>query len=153
MKNSDSISSVALFALGLGFVGGGLKSGIGQLNTPGAGFFPMVMGVVMSVMSAALFVQSRLRRAQDRPEVSLWLKPGSWRKIAMSLVSLVFTMAALDSLGYIATTFLFILSLFKWVSAKRWPISLLMAFLLSAGSYLLFKTGLGVSLPMGLIKF
>jgi len=153
VKNSDSISSAALFALGLGFVGGGLKCGIGQLNAPGAGFFPMVMGVVMSVMSAALFVQSRLRRAQERPEASFWLKPGSWRKIAMSLAALVFYMAALDFLGYLATTFLFILSLFKWVSAKRWPVSVLMAFILSAGSYLLFKTCLGVSVPLGLIKF
>jgi putative tricarboxylic transport membrane protein len=152
VKSYDSVSSVVLFVVGLGFIAGGLKGGIGPLNSPGAGFFPTIMGGIMCLLSMALFVKTI--RQKDRPgqKERFWLRTGSWRKILLSLLSLVFYMFALDHLGYIVTTFLFILSLFKWVSAKKWATSVLAAIIVSLGSYLLFKTGLGVSLPMGLIK-
>jgi len=142
-----------MLLVGLCFIAGGLKCGLGQLTSPGAGFFPLLTGGVMSLLSAALFVKSILHRERAGQEEGFWLRPGSSRKVLFALACLVFYLLALDFLGYIVTTFIFILSLFLWISAKRWTTSLLAALILSAGSYLLFKTGLGVSLPLGLIKF
>jgi putative tricarboxylic transport membrane protein len=142
-----------MLVVGFGFVAGGLRCGLGQLTSPGAGFFPLLTGSVMSLLSAALLVKSILQRDRTGQEESFWLRPGSSRKVLAALACLVFYLLALDFLGYIVTTFVFILSLFRWINGKRWTTSLLAALILSAGSYLLFKTGLGVSLPMGVIKF
>jgi putative tricarboxylic transport membrane protein len=152
VKSNDLVSSIVMLVVGLGFIGGGLKCGIGPLNSPDAGFFPTMMGGIMCLLSMALFVKTLLQHDQSGQKERFWLRTGSWKKILISLLSLVFYMLTLDHLGYIVTTFLFILSLFKWVSAKKWATSVLAAIILSLGSYLLFKTGLGVSLPMGFIK-
>jgi putative tricarboxylic transport membrane protein len=142
-----------MLVLGLCFIAGGLRCGLGQLTSPGAGFFPLLTGSVMSLLSAALLMKSILNRDRAGQRENFWLRPASSRKVLFALACLVFYLIALDFLGYIVTTFIFILSLFRWISGKRWTTSLLAALILSVGSYLLFKTGLGVSLPPGMIKF
>lgn len=152
VKSSDLVSSLVLFAVGLGFIVGGVKYGIGPLNSPDAGFFPIVLGAGLSLLSTALFVKTLLGKKQPQQKQRFWIKAGSWRKILLSMLALVFYLLSLDHLGYIITTFLFVFFLLKWVSAKKWMPSVITAFILSLGSYVLFKTGLGVSLPMGLIN-
>ena len=153
MKNKDLVSSSVMLIVGLCFIGGGVKCGIGHLTSPGAGFFPLLVGSIMSLLSVALLIESKLHPDQAEQKESFWIRPGSSRKVLLALACLVFYLFALDFLGYIVTTFIFILSLFRWISAKKWTTSVLVALILSAGSYLLFKTGLGVSLPVGVIKF
>ena len=84
---------------------------------------------------------------------SFWKQKGSWVKILPSLLSLVFYLAFLDFLGYLLTTSLFILFLLKFVGKKGWGASILMALIVSASSYALFRMGLGVLLPRGFIPF
>lgn len=153
MKNRDLVSSSVMLVVGLCFIAGGLRCSLGQLTSPGAGFFPLLTGGVLSLLSAVLLVKSILHPDRAGQREDFWLRPASSRKVLNALACLVFYLIALDFLGYIVTTFIFILSLFRWISAKRWTTSLLAALILSMGSYLLFKTGLGVSLPPGVIKF
>ncbi len=82
-----------------------------------------------------------------------WKEKSSWVKISLALLSLIFYMIFLDFLGYIATTIIFVFFLLKFVGKKGWGISIVMAVLVSLGSYALFKMALGVSLPRGLIKW
>jgi putative tricarboxylic transport membrane protein len=152
VKKNDSLSSLGVFLVGLVFIAEGLKVGLGQFNAPGAGFFPAMVGGLLSLLSIALFVISFSKKNEQQEKRSFWREKGSWKKIALSLLSLVFYLLFLNFLGYLLTTFLFTLSLLKWVSRKGWGPSLLTAFLLSLGSYALFKMGMGVSLPMGLIR-
>lgn len=152
MRNSDSWSSLVWLLVGLGFIAGGLRMGIGPLNAPGPGFFPALIGGVFSLLSMALFITTFLAKGQPSEERSFWKEKKSWRKVLLSLLSLVFYLISLDYLGYRITTFLFILFLLKFVGKRRWGSSILIALLVSWASYAVFKTGLGVSLPKGLIK-
>lgn len=150
VRNNDSMTSLFCLCLGLVFIGGGLKMGLGPLNAPGPGFFPAVIGGVLSSLSAALFVTAS--RKKGFPERGSFWKPGGSRvKVFSSLLSLFFYLAFLDSLGYLLTTGLFILFLLKFVGKKGWVASILMAVIASLGSYAMFKMGLGVLLPKGLI--
>jgi putative tricarboxylic transport membrane protein len=126
--------------------------GLGPLNAPGPGFFPAVIGGVFSSLSAALFVTAARRKGPSEKK-SFWKQEGSWVKIFPSLLSLVFYLAFLDFLGYLLTTSLFIFFLLKFVGRKGWGASILMALIVSASSYALFRTGLGVLLPRGLIHW
>jgi len=152
VKSTDSVSSLFCLGLGLVFIGGGLKMGLGPLNAPGPGFFPAVIGGVLSSLSAALFVAAS-RKKNPSEKGRFWKQEGSWAKILPSLLSLVFYLAFLDILGYLLTTSLFILFLLKFVGRKGWGASILMALIVSASSYALFRMGLGVLLPRGFLSF
>jgi putative tricarboxylic transport membrane protein len=152
VRNNDSVSGLFCLCLGLVFMGGGLKMGLGPWNAPGPGFFPAVIGAILSSLSGVLLVTAS--RKKGTPESgSFWKRKGSWRKILPSLLSLFFYLAFLDFLGYLLTTGLFILFLLKFVGKKRWGASILMAVIASAGSYALFRMGLGVLLPRGFLSF
>jgi putative tricarboxylic transport membrane protein len=152
VRNHDFQSSLFCLCLGLLFMGGGVRMGLGPLNAPGPGFFPAVIGGVLSSLSAALLVTAARRQGPSEKK-SFWKQEGSWAKILPSLLSLVFYLAFLDILGYLLTTSLFILFLLKFVGRKGWGASILMALIVSASSYALFRMGLGVLLPRGFISF
>jgi putative tricarboxylic transport membrane protein len=152
VRNNDFQSSLFCLCLGLVFLGGGVKMGLGPLNAPGPGFFPAVIGGVLSSLSVSLFVTAARRKGPSEKE-SFWKQEGSWVKIVPSLLSLVFYLAFLDFLGYLLTTGLFILFLLKFVGKKGWGASILMAVIVSVGSYAMFRMGLGVLLPKGLIHW
>jgi putative tricarboxylic transport membrane protein len=153
VRNDDSLSSLVWLLVGLGFIAGGVKMGIGPLNAPGPGFFPTVIGGIFSLLSVALFITASSKKNPIPDQGSFWKEKKNWKKVSLALFSLIFYLIFLNYLGYILTTFLFLLSLLKFVGKRRWGSSILTAIVVSLGSYVIFKVGLGVSLPKGLVKF
>ena len=153
MRNYDLGSGLLCLFIGLGFIAGGVKMGLGPLNVPGAGFFPTVIGGILSALSAALLINAAFGKNRAMDKQRFWKEKSSWVKVSRALLSLIFYMIFLDFLGYIATTIIFVVFLLKFVGKKRWGTSIVMAVLVSLGSYALFKMALGVSLPRGLIKW
>ena len=86
MRKNDSVSSLFCLCLGLVFMGGGVKMGLGPLNAPGPGFFPAVLGGVLSSLSTVLFVTAARRKGLSE-KGRFWKQEGSWRKILPSLLS------------------------------------------------------------------
>jgi putative tricarboxylic transport membrane protein len=152
MRRNDIYSSLVWLLVGVGFIWGGLKMEIGPLDGPGPGFFPTIIGGVLSLLSLALFLTTSWGENQLSVKGSFWKEQRSWVKVSLSLFSLVFYLIALNYLGYILTTFLFILYLLKFVGKRGWGGSLLIAIIASLGSFAVFKTALGVLLPRGLIN-
>jgi putative tricarboxylic transport membrane protein len=138
--------------VGVGFIWGGLKMEIAPLDAPGPGFFPTMIGGVFSLLSLALFINTSLSENQLQEKGRFWKEEKSWVKVFLSLFSLVFYLIALNYLGYILTTFLFVLYLLRFVGKRGWGRSLLIAIIVSLGSFAVFKTALGVLLPRGLIN-
>jgi putative tricarboxylic transport membrane protein len=153
VRNYDLGSGLLCLFIGLGFVAGGVKMGLGPLNAPGAGFFPTVIGGIFSVLSVALLITTALGKKPAIEKKHFWKEENSWVKVSLALFSLIFYMIFLEYLGYIATTSLFVFFLLKFVGRKSWGVSIVMAVLVSLASYALFKMALGVSLPRGLMQW
>jgi putative tricarboxylic transport membrane protein len=153
VRNYDLGSGLLCLFIGLGFVMGGVKMGLGPLNTPGAGFFPAVIGGIFSALSIALLITTFIGKIRAGEKQRFWKEKNSWVKISLALLSLIFYMLFLESLGYIITTVIFVFFLLKFVGKKGWRISIVMAVLVSLSSYALFKMALGVSLPRGLMQW
>ncbi len=81
-----------------------------------------------------------------------WKEERSWQKVLFSLLGLIFYLIFLNYLGYMVTTFLFIIYLLKFIGRKGWGPSILLAILIAASSYVFFRIGLAVPLPRGMIK-
>jgi hypothetical protein len=151
MKIYDWVSGLLCLCVGLAFVAGGVRMGLGPLDAPGSGFFPTMIGGILSALSLAMLTATALGKMQAMEPRPFWKESNSWVKVSLVVLSLIFYMAALEYLGYIATTIVFILFLLRFVGKKSWGISLAMALLVSLGSYALFKMALGVYLPRGWI--
>ena len=149
MKIYDWLSGLLCLIVGLAFVAGGVRMGLGPLDAPGSGFFPTMIGGILSALSLALLTATALGKMQAMEPRPFWKESNSWVKVSLVVLSLIFYMAALEYLGYIATTIVFILFLLRFVGKKSWGISLAMALLVSLGSYAPFKIALGVYLPRG----
>ncbi len=152
LRNTDLSSSVFLMAVGLAFLLGGVQLGMGHLHEPGPGFFPLLIGGVVVLLSLLQFIGSYPDRAGFPKQVGFWKEKESWKRISSSLFSLVLYLLFLDHLGYIVTTFPFLLYLIKFTGKKGWASSILIAALASLISYLLFKVGMEVPLPRGIFK-
>lgn len=151
MKIYDLLSSLLWLVIGLAFLAGGVRMGLGPIHSPGAGYFPAVIGAILSLLSLGLFIKAALEKGPLSERHPFWKEADSWKKVSLVVGSLIFYMAFLEFLGYLATTVLFIFFLLKVVGKKSWPVSITMAVLVSLGSYALFKMALGVYLPKGLI--
>ncbi|MCU0595671.1 MAG: tripartite tricarboxylate transporter TctB family protein [Desulfobacterota bacterium] len=147
-KRRDQISSLFWLFVGLGFASGGMHYGFGSWREPGAGFLPLLFGVLLAFMSLLLFI-AKLKSTSETGANPFWLQGGSWATILLTFLSLVAYMALLKPAGFIVTTFLFILFLMKGISSKSWRASLIMAFSFSLLGYGLFSLLLGVLLPTG----
>ncbi|HHW01411.1 MAG TPA: tripartite tricarboxylate transporter TctB family protein [Thermoanaerobacterales bacterium] len=109
--------------------------------------FPMFIGIVQFALSIWLWLDSRDTAKKDSPWKSLELRGG----LFMVLLSAVY-IEMLPSIGFIVSTFIFLAISPYILGWKNWVISLVLAAILSMGTYWLFST-LMVPLPKGILGF
>jgi putative tricarboxylic transport membrane protein len=120
----------------------------GASSTPG--FLPIVYGTLMLCLCAALFGRALLSRASESDLVIAFPAIGTL-KIALALVALVSYAQLLDPLGFLLSSFLFLVAItplfgrppiWMWLAAP--------AFLATA-AHVVFVTILKLRLPTGLL--
>ncbi len=147
MKASDVGSSSVLMAFGGFTVWRSLLLFIGSARAPGPGFFPFCLGLLLIGLALIIFVQG-IAKEPGIPEAGLTV-----RKVIIALVALYAYALALDPLGYLLSTFLLVFFLLITMVKKALWFAPVVACLISLVSYILFKVGLQVILPAGIIGF
>jgi len=147
----EQIASIFWLLLGAGLIFEGYRLEVGRLQEPGSGFVIFWMGIIISGLSLLLFA-SCLRHPAPKPEKpSPWFGRG-WKKILAVLAALVVYAYLLIPLGFLLTTFLLMIFLFKGINPQRWLNALGGAVLSSLIVYLVFNYWLGVQLPQGIFR-
>ena len=131
-----------LLALPVGWASWGF--GVGSPNSPGAGFWPLVIAAASAGLGLALI----LRPSPGEPVVA---GSSRWGKFAVSLGTLAFYVAALEPLGYLLTTAAMLLVQFRWVEGRTWRSSAVLAVTAALVTLVLFRVLLKVTLPLGVI--
>jgi putative tricarboxylic transport membrane protein len=72
--------------------------------------------------------------------------------VAISLSLFVYTIAV-NWLGFVLATLMFVFFLFRIVETESWWRSLLKGILVTAGNYLVFVVWLGLHLPKGVLPW
>lgn len=121
--------------------------GVGTLRRPGPGLLAFGAGLGVGLLALVVFVRSFLSASESgRGEDERSIRRSKFFMICASL----FVYAALIHwLGFAASTFLFVLFLFRAVEPERWWRSLVKSALITVGNYLVFVTWLGIGLPKG----
>jgi len=151
MRKRDILSSLVWMGVGAAFALAAWQQGLMRRGVPGPGFLPFFSGLVLAGVSLAVLVPA-LAGAPDPAAEPSAATPGR-RRVLLALVALVGYGLALEHLGYLLTTLLFMLAMGQLMEARRWGLVGLLAALTAVCSYLLFVVLLEVPLPRGALVF
>ena len=149
MNRADLASGLFWGAVGAYVCHAGWELELGSLHDPGSGFMLFWTGLVMVGLSLGILVNALRRGAAARgPRLEFG---GRWPKVILAVVALVAYAWALPRLGFIVTTFVVLLVLFKGVEPQRWSVAIAGAVASALVAYLVFQVWLGAQLPAGVL--
>jgi len=120
---------------------------VGNFQTPGPGMFPFLLGTILFICSLLLCGQLlRDIKMGGKKEVII-LSRIDFPKIGATVIVLLAYGLLLEGLGFIATTFLCLVFLFKVIGSEKLRWALLFSSVTVIVSYLLFVIGLNVYMP------
>jgi putative tricarboxylic transport membrane protein len=148
MAARASSIAVVFLLLGAWICFEALQVPVGSFRMPGAGFFPLVLGVTLSVFSLMLLGTSLLSPAgastQFRPE----------RPEVLYLAGSMFVAVWLfERAGFVLTMALFAGVVMKVLGKMNWVAAVTLALVGSVAAYVVFSRVLLIALPSGILPF
>ena len=147
---ADTVTAAVLTILGLCYGALALTEGIGPLADTGAGFFPLIVAVVLVASSAWVLVRRPLPAEpaddsdDDSPEGGIhW-----WRVAGVVLAAMLVPLFG-AIVGMIVTLSISLVFIAKIMGVRRWSSAVLLGGGFGAASWLIFVYWLFVPLPAG----
>lgn len=153
---SELLIAGFLFLVGVGVVvdAASLSTNIAQRGPVGPAAVPYLLGSLLMVVAIVLAVQV-LRGGRAEPEggEDIDLSAGTdWRTVGLVIVAFAANMVLIEPLGWpISGAILFFLTAFA-LGSRHVIRDAIISVVLSVGSWYLFVLGLGISLPVGVLK-
>ena len=144
---TDRASAIVLIIFALLIIWESRQLPLGTLRQPGPAFIPILLALLLLMFAVFLVLTSS--RAPSLSSVT-WTE---WRHALAILAASLFSVFAIERLGYRLTVLLVLGFLVKLLEQRSWIVSLSFAFTLSFGSFFLFYTVLRVPLPQGPFGF
>lgn len=146
MKKWDRIAAVALILLGIGAAFGALEIGFGSFRSPGPGFLPFWLSVVLTITSAVYLM---INLGPDA-KVKLWPEKTWFRPLVAILVMFAYGYF-MKWFGFCTATLVLFVTWMTVVAKEKWSTVALVSILTTAIAYLLFEVFLKVPLPRGIL--
>jgi putative tricarboxylic transport membrane protein len=147
MLKSDRWTGIFFILLSAYVCAESLRLGLGDMHSPGPGFISFCTGLILGLMALGLVI-------------GVFLKEGGSGEGFQNKKSVVFLILALfgfllilDTLGFILSTFLFVVFLLKLVEQRRWLYAVGVAGITAGISYCIFCILLQAQLPQGILSF
>jgi putative tricarboxylic transport membrane protein len=142
----DRWAALAYFAVGAAFVYGSLQlSHTAYGSQVGPDVFPMGLGAVLMLLAVRLLVDTFRLRPSDEEDAKG--NQAHLRQFGALLLSVVVYIGLLETLGYVLSTFGFLLAGFQIMERGKWLSSVMIAAVFSIGVYGLFVGVLQGTLP------
>lgn len=153
MRNRDILSSLVWLGLGILFLIASLREGLFRKGIPGPGFLPFITALILITLSLMVFLPAvnRKKEERDKKVEKIFPEKDSFKKVFLGLMALFLYGIALEYIGYIVTTILFMVFTFRLMEREKWKGPLLFAISTAVLSYLLFVVLLEVQLPGGIL--
>ena len=144
--------------LGIVICVGSITLKLGDFHTPGAGFLPFFAGVLLGIFGLILMLSTLLSLTREKKSKEDHKDPVKrpWRSFlnpSLTVVILFGYILLLEPLGFLLTTFICLLLLFKLSEPRKWVTPVVLSGSTAILSYLVFSVWLQCQLPKGLLKF
>ena len=147
MRTADLLSAGLWILVGAYFIYAGKSLDLGELRDPGSGFMIFWVGILMVALSAAVFVAALFRPVTHKFG-ELWTGSNNWRVVRFVLALCVYAVL-LPWLGFLLTTVMLLVVLFRAVEPTPWWLTVSLALAATAVCELVFHRWLGIQLPTG----
>lgn len=152
MYKKEILGGLFWIAIGLLFLSGAIKYGISEGGAPGPGLIPFLGSTVLICLGIFLLINAYLKmRTSEGIREAFFPEKDSFKKIILTVIAAAVYGIVLEYIGFVVTSFFFILFLMKFIEPQRWITSLATSLLTAFTSYLLFKILLQVQMPMGVL--
>ena len=128
------------------------KLGLGGFHSPGPGFMPFIVGILLLTISLYLLLRHLLKMGdkgetvkEEQGQINFW-------RISLVLVLLFAYSLLLEKLGYLIATFMLLSILSKSMGSKKWTSVLIGSVLTVLVTYFVF-TSLGLRFPKGILQW
>jgi putative tricarboxylic transport membrane protein len=149
MGQRQLISSIVLLVIVFATFLETSKLPIGVPGKPQTGFYPLILAVLLTILSLLLLWQAIKEKKGERSTAEArW---GGLKRIGLALGALFAFAFLFEHLGYVITTFLLIAFLLRAIEPQKWWVVILVAFLCSLISFLVFGLLLNTQLPLGIL--
>ncbi len=140
---------IAWVVLGLFVMLASYRLGLGGLRNPGPGLMPFLLGLLLCLTSTYVLITFLAEKVDRGSTAAEGPRPG-FSRLCLVAGSLFVYSLLFETLGFIATTFIVLVVLFRSMQ-NRWLIVGLASVTTVVVSYALF-TYLGVQFPKGILK-
>ena len=151
MKKLDLICGLFLLGLGIAILLKSLTYPIGTFRAPGGGLFPLLTSILLMALALVLTIQTFTKKEGKSTEPFFWGKEAP-KRIIIAVAAMVGFRYSLIFIGFGLSTFLFTLSMVKYLSHYSWKISITLSALMAVGAYYLFEIWLKVPMPTPLLR-
>ena len=143
LKNQkDFFSGLLFMALGVSFAWSASRFNIGSAANMGPGYFPVLLGALLTLLGGVLVFKALVFETEDGGRIGRW----AWRPVGFVVLSILVFSVAIDGLsafgippmGLVLAIFALTVLAAKAGSVFRWKEVLVLASVLSLGSYLIF---------------
>jgi putative tricarboxylic transport membrane protein len=149
MNKRDLVSGVFWTGFGAVFAIGGLNQGLVQQGIPGPGSLPFIVGLICAGLSLVVFIQAF--RQSPLSFKHFFPHETSLPNLLLALVSILGYGLLLKPLGFVLTTFIFLLFSLRLIGREKWVTTFVFSLLVAVLSYILFAS-LQVELPKGILE-
>jgi putative tricarboxylic transport membrane protein len=151
MARKEWMINAAMFVVGVVFLIESLRLGLGSVRRPGPGLLPLYTGAALALVASFSLVRGLLAPRGEKDKEKFF--GPSIGNVVIILVGLVAYVFLLPWLGYILSTFMLLMFLFRAGGFRKWGLILLLAFLATAATHLVFSSWLNLRFPKGIFGF
>ena len=125
-----------------------LQVPLGSFRMPGAGFFPLFLGLTLGALSLGLLAQVLVTRARGPTRV--WPEQPEVLYLVASIIGAVWLF---ERAGFFAAMALFLGVALRVLGTTKWATVVVAALVGSAAAYVVFGRALQIALPSGPLPF
>jgi putative tricarboxylic transport membrane protein len=147
MKDRDSLGCLilVLFAFLVCYLS--VKLSLWGADGPGDGLFPFMSGLVLALCGLFIFVKGLLKTRTVKVQGEI-----DKGKLFVYIVALLTYAVVFRWLGFVLTTFCYVLFMLKGLEKGTWKASLFVSSLVTVALFAIFYVLLDVPLPFGILK-
>jgi putative tricarboxylic transport membrane protein len=147
MKIGDRVFGMICLGLSIWLIIEALRYDYMTKFTPGPGFAPFWVGVLLGLFSLYLIVDSYMRKSAEKDEKPVLPERSSLQRIGLIILILIGYTVVLMPIGFLLSTLALVFVLLYFLEKYSIVKSLLYSTIFGAGAFLLFQYWLEVELP------
>lgn len=140
----DFVSGLMFIVVGVTFAVGATNYSMGSSAKPGAGYFPLILSVLMAILGAIVLFKSLTIETEGGDPIGHI----AWRPLTVIVVSIAVFGLALPRLGMFMTIPLLIVMVSFAGDEFSWKGVIANSIVLTAGSWVIFIWGLNLTIPL-----